>query len=581
MNAFEILARAGALGIRLHVEGDQLRYEAPNENALTPALIEDLRRNRAEIIRFLRAARSVRERPPVLPVPDDAPCPLSSAQQRFYFLDKLEGPSSSYNLSSAFVLEGALDVAALRASIREIVRRHQILRTRFVSSADGLIQIVTDWSPEWRFIDLSGLPQERRWPVFETIPKRESVRPFNVADGPHMRAGLVRIASDVHVFLVDLHHIVSDGGSIDPFVRDLHACYDLYRRGQTPALAPLPVQYRDFAHWQRSNASLMSGQLEYWREKLAGAPALVQLPLDRPRPAQQTFCGDTVRAPLGADLEGKLERLRGRHGFTPFHCLLGALVVLLNKYSRQDDIVIGTPVSNRPHKNVEALIGPFLNMIAVRTQLSGDLPLRDVLERIRQAMIESLDHADVPFEDVVAALQPERSSSYSPLFNVMFVLEDTPVGILELPGLKTTTLNVKTESAKYDLTLVVQRDSAGLNCWFKYNSDLFDRETIARMAAHYLNVLAAIADNLEGTLDGLCVLSPGERQEQLFTWNDTALEFPLHRCTHQFFEERAQKHPAIIALDFEDHTLTYAETNAKANQLAHFLIAQGVGPESI
>ena len=581
MTAFELMARAGALGIRLWVDGDQLRYEAPSQDVLSPTLLDGLRSNRREIIRFLHSARSAQDRSPVAPVPPDTLCPLSSAQQRFLFLDKLEGPSSSYNLSSAFILEGALDIEALSASVREIVRRHAILRTRFVASETGFTQITTDWVPELRFIDLSDLPGEERERAFDELVKRESSRPFNVPDGPHVRAALVRLAPGIHAFLVDMHHIVSDGGSIAPFVRDLHACYDAYRQGRPAPLAPLRIQYRDFAHWQRSNAGLMASQLEYWVDRLAGAPAFVQLPLDHPRPAEQTFCGDSIRVLIPADFEAKIQGLRERFGFTPFHTLLAALVLLLHKYSRQDDIVIGTPVSSRTHEDIEALIGPFLNMVAVRTELTGDLSLRQVVEQIRRAMVEGIDHADVPFEDVVAAVQPGRSPAYSPLFNVMFVLEDTPVGILNLPGLKTRTLSVNAPSAKYDLTLVVQRDPRGLNCWFKYNSDLFDCGTVERLAGHYLNLLAVMAENIEETVQSVSPLSRAEREQQLFGWNDTAKDYPSDRCTYRFFEEQARATPDAIAIDFEDRSLTYAQTNRQANQLAHFLIAEGVGQESI
>jgi non-ribosomal peptide synthetase component F len=409
------------------------------------------------------------------------------------------------------------------------------------------------------------------------------------------------------VLLLTVHHIVADGWSIDIFVRELLVLYTAYRQGMPARLAELPVQYADFAVWQRQwlAAEMMAEHLAYWREQLAGAPPLLELPTDRPRPPIQTFQGAHIGVALPSRLSEQVQRFSRETGSTLFMTLLAAFKVLLMRYSGQEDVVVGVPVANRTRVEIEPLIGFFVNTLVLRSNLAGNPPFRTLLQQVQERTLEAYEHQEVPFEKVVEDLQPQRNLSYSPLFQVMFVLQNVPKSAMELPELALEPLETASPVAKFDLTLAVQEEAGGLRCEWEYNTDLFDAATVERMAGHFQRVVEGMVANPAQPIHQLPLLTEAEREQILREWNDTTTAYPQDTCLHQLFEEQVARTPEAIAVVFDDTmtggqsdtvstgtgagspapagpvSLTYGALNARANQLAHYLQSVGVGPETL
>lgn len=520
---------------------------------------------------------------PIIPIQRANDLPLSSAQSRLWFLSQLE-EGIAYNIPLALKLDGALSITALERSLTEIARRHEALRTTFPSVQGRPVQRILPPQPVVvPIIDLQSIPAERQMAEVQQLAQEEAQRRFNLAIDRPLRCTLLRLEATVHVLLVTMHHIASDGWSLSVFRRELATLYTAFFQGAASPLAELPIQYADFSHWQqqRLQAPTQPQQLAYWQQQLAGAPPLLELPTDRPRPPIQSFRGGTEFFKLDPSLTQQLKTFSQRSGATLFMTLLAGLATLLSRYSKHQDIVIGSPIANRNRVELEPLIGFFINLLALRIDLSGDPQFSELLKRVRQVALDAYAHQDVPFEQLVEALQPERNSSHSPLFQVLFILQNSPTDPANLPGLTLNPFQVESGTAKYDITLMMEETEAGIIAEFEYNQDLFDRATIRRMVGHFQTLLQGIVAEPSQPISALPLLTAAETQQVLVDWNQTALEYPPEACIHQLFESQVERTPDAIAMVFEQSHLTYRELNDRANQLAHYLQTFGVGPEVI
>ncbi|HEY0022709.1 MAG TPA: non-ribosomal peptide synthase/polyketide synthase [Longimicrobium sp.] len=521
--------------------------------------------------------------PPVVPVGRSGALPLSFAQERLWFIDRLEPGSAVYNLPVARRLGGALDEAALERALGEIVRRHEALRTVFREVDGSPVQVI---APFDAFVlpveDLSALAEADREAAVGRRAGEEARRTFDLAAGPLFRAALLRLGAEEHVLLLSMHHIVSDGWSMGVLFRELWALYEAYRAGRASPLPELPVQYADYAVWQREQLAgeVLDRQLAYWRERLAGAPELLELPLDRPRPAAQTFRGATVPLQLSPELLARLQALGQSEGATLYMTLLSAFQLLLSRYGAGDDVVVGSPIAGRTRGEVEELIGFFVNTLVLRTDLSGNPSFRETLRRVREATLDAYAHQEVPFEKLVAELQPERSLSHSPLFQVMFTLEDAGGAGGALSGPRAGGAGAQTEIAKFDLSLTAGVGAQGLHAALNYNTDLFERGTAERMLGNLARVLEQVAADADVRLSRLELLGQAERALVLQAWNRTERPYPRGVCVHELFEAQVRERPEAVALAWGDESLTYRELEARANQLANHLVGLGVGPDA-
>ncbi|HEX9936859.1 MAG TPA: amino acid adenylation domain-containing protein [Longimicrobium sp.] len=526
------------------------------------------------------AARA--ELPPIRPAGRAGPLPLSLAQQRLWFLEQLGGLGSTYHFPMRRRLRGPLDRAALERALAEIVRRHETLRTTFAEVDGEPVQVI---APFVGFAlpvdDLSGLGEADREAAVRRRAGEEAARPFDLAAGPLFRAALLRLGAEDHVLLLSMHHIVSDGWSTGVIYRELSALYAAYREGRESPLSELPVQYADYAVWQREQVEgeVLERQLSYWRERLAGAPELLELPADHPRPTVRSYRGETVPVELSPELLERLQALGRGEGATLYMTLLGAFQVLLGKYSGSDDVVVGSPSAGRTRREVEELIGFFVNTLVLRTDLSGDPSFREVLRRAREVTLGAYEHQDVPFERLVAELRPERSRSYTPLFQVMFTLQNAGGDEGALPGLSVSPVEAERPSAKFDLSLALTATPHGLRGGLTCSTDLFERGTVVRMLGHLERVLEHVAADADVRLSQLELLGEAERSLVLEEWNRTETGYPADRCIHELFEEQAARTPGAVAVVCDGEALSYAELNVRANRLAHYLRRRGVGPE--
>ena len=579
----EFLSELRHLDVKLWNEGDRLRYKAPKET-LTPALLQELKERKAEILAFLHKANAATSSnlSPILPVPRDGNLPLSFAQARLWFLAQLEPDSPAYNIPAAFRLTGLLNVTALSQSLSEIVRRHEVLRTTFPSVDGQPKQVISlDTALTLPVIDLRELPPDQGLSEAQRLATEEAQESFDLATGPLFRVKLLRLEEAEYMLLVTMHHIVYDGWSHDIFLRELAALYDAFSSGKPSPLPELPIQYADFAHWQREwlQGEVLESQRDYWKQQLNGSLPILQLPTDYPRPPVQTYQGGYQSLELPKNLTKALKDLSQQERGTLFMTLLAAFQTLLYRYTRQEDMIVGTPIAGRNQVEAEGLIGFFVNTLALRTYLSGNPSFQELLGRVREVALGAYAHQDLPFEKLVEELQPERDRSRTPLFQVMFVLQNTPTSALELPGLTVNSLNINNGTAKFDLTLFIMETAQGLRASLEYNTDLFNAATITRMLGNFQTLLEGIVANPQQRLLDLPLLTAAEQHQLLVEWNNTTKEYPQDKCIHQLFEAQVEQAPDAVAVVFEGQQLTYRELNARANQLAHYLQVLGVGSE--
>jgi amino acid adenylation domain-containing protein len=520
---------------------------------------------------------------PMAPVSRDQQLPLSFAQQRLWFLAQLEGGSAAYHIPLALHLQGAMDVQAWRRSLDRLVARHEALRTVFVS-VDGQPHVEL-LSPQigMPFLehDLHDAADARD--QLQRLCLEEAHAPFDLVRGPLVRARLIRLGEHEHVFLLTQHHIVSDGWSMGVLVAELSALYAAFQHGQPDPLAPLSIQYPDYAAWQRQwlSGERLQTQIDFWRRNLANAPVRIELPTDRPRPAQQSFAGAFMPVQLDRELTQGLKHLSRQHGTTLFMTVLAAWSALLSRLSGQEDLVIGTPTANRVRQEIEPLIGFFVNTLALRVDLSGQPSGRDLLAQVRRTALAAQAHQDLPFEQVVEIASPPRRLDHTPLFQVMFAWQNHQQGEFELPGLQVQPAGAPVDVAKFDLELHLAETGDGTIAGaLTYATALFDAETIERHREYLIALLRGLAADAERPVGAIELLGQTERTLLLETWNRTTAPYPAEACVHALFEQQVQRTPDAVALVCQDRSLTYAELNAQANRLAHRLIELGVGPDT-
>ncbi|HXD33564.1 MAG TPA: amino acid adenylation domain-containing protein [Pyrinomonadaceae bacterium] len=509
--------------------------------------------------------------------------PLSFAQQRLWFLTQIEPDNPSYNIPQVLKLGGRLDVTALQQTLDFIVDRHESLRTTFKVIAGEPFQVVSPSAKiKISLIDLEDSAPEKREDEARRIITAEGVRPFDLSKDLPLRVTLLRLADRDHFLLLTMHHIVSDGWSMGVFTRELSTVYQIIVDGEQPSLPELPIQYSDFAEWQRDwlQGEVLERQINFWKKSLANAPTLLDLPADHPRPPLQSFSGAHLTFTLPPDLSEKINELSMRSGVTLFMLLLAAFKTLLSRYTGEEDIVVGTPIAGRNQIETEGLIGFFVNTLALRTDLGGNPTFRELLQRVRDVALGAFAHQDLPFEKLVEELNPVRAVSHSPLFQVLFILQNVPREALRLGELSVQRLPAATQTAKFDLTFQVSEGSSGINCWLEYNTDLFERSTIERLRQHLEVLLAGIVANPDCRLSELPLLTTNEVQQLLIDWNQTETKYSSDKLIHELFQEQARETPERVALSFKGKSMTFAELNKRSNQLAHYLRKQGVRPES-
>ncbi len=537
----------------------------------------------AERVESLLRQERGREVPPLAPVPRGGELPLSFAQERLWFLDQLLPGLPTYNMPLALALRGELSWSALAAGLSAVVARHEALRTVFTAVEGRPLQVIR---PAPRIappvVDLAGLPEDRRWQVTRELAAADAARPFDLERGPLLRVSLLRLDTALHVALLNVHHIVYDGWSAGVLVGELGEAYTALLEDRAPALPRLAVQYADFAVWQRAwlAGAELERQLDYWRRQLAGAPALLDLPLDRPRSAVRTFRGAWAPAALPPAVARALAALARGQGATSFMVLLAGFQALLARFSGQEDVVVGTPVANRSRPETEGVIGFFVNTLPLRGHPAGELTFAEWLSRVRETALGAYAHQDLPFEKLVDEMQPERSLAHTPLFQTLLVLQNAPAGRLDLPGLAFETVAAGTSAAKFDLTLALDETPRGFAGSWEYKPDLFDAATVARLAAAFETLLAGAAGEPGARLFDLPLLSAAERHQLLIDWNETGAGPQSRGLVHEKFEEWADRAPDAVAVLAAGEALTYAELDRRANQLARRLRALGVTVDS-
>ncbi|GMU10103.1 non-ribosomal peptide synthetase/type I polyketide synthase [Corallococcus caeni] len=551
----------------------QALFEAPTLSALA---------------RRLDAARpeDASHAPPLLPVPRTGALPLSFAQQRLWLIEQIEPGGTAYNIPTVLRVRGRLDRSALGRSFSGLVERHESLRTVFATHDGEPVQVIqppTEFAlPE---VDLSDAPDAERAARVRQRAEAETQRPFNLAEGPLLRALLLRVGEEEHVLVVTMHHIVSDGWSMALLVREVASLYAAFSSGLPPSLAPLPLQYADFASWQRQwlQGDVLSRQLDFWRQHLLGAPALLELPTDRPRPAVQSSRGAYVPVQLPQPLTSRLLTFCQQQGATPFMALLALWQLLLSRYSGQHDLSVGAPIAGRTRAETEGLIGFFVNTLVLRSRISPHLSFRHLLSQVRATTLAAFEHQHLPFEKLVEELQPQRSLRHSPLFQVMFTLRNTPDAAIQVDGgasaLELSPVESDVVAAKFDLNLSLAETPEGLAGEILYRTDLFDAATLVRMGEHLRTLTEAALAAPDAPVGGLSLLSAGERARLLEGFNATSEAFVAPGPLHALIEAQAARHPERPAVACGDQVLTYGALDTRANQLAWRLRALGVGPE--
>ncbi|HEX2091321.1 MAG TPA: amino acid adenylation domain-containing protein, partial [Longimicrobiaceae bacterium] len=534
-------------------------------------------------VETLLREEAARQQVPLVPVlRDGSALPLSFAQQRLWFTDRLEPGSAAYNMPFPLRLRGRLNVWALANALSDIVRRHEALRTVFATTDGEPVQVIRPAVPHpLPVVDLRGIAHDRRERELGRLVAEDAARLFDLARGPLLRTTLVVTGEEEHGLLVTMHHMVSDGWSMEVLVHEVSELYAAYVEGHAPALPPLPVQYADYALWQRTRLTgeTLDAQVRWWRERLAGAPPLLELPTDRPRSRAQGSRGESVPFALAPETWQALQALARREGVTSFMMLLAAWQFLLSRYSGQEDVVVGTPIAGRNRLETEGLIGFFVNTLALRTSLSGDLTFAELLRRVREGTLGVYQHQEVPFEKLVEELAPERSLSHTPLFQVMFALQDSARGAPGLAGMEVEPLGVGEVAAKFDLSLGLGEAGEALQGALAYRRELWERASMARLLDHYARVLEEVAADPERRLSRISLLREAERAQVLEAWNATAASYP-RLPVHRLFRLQAQRTPDAVALSFRDEQITYAELDRRASCLARALRRRGVGPEA-
>ncbi|WP_254173999.1 amino acid adenylation domain-containing protein [Planktothrix pseudagardhii] len=581
MNLKQFVAELALAGVKLWVEDDQLRVRAPKK-VLTPEVRNLLALHKAELVKLLQNSNAIANDTdlPLLRVSRTGNLPLSFAQEGLWFLSQLEPTNPFYNVPLALRLNGSLNVVALEKSLNKIIQRHEVLRTNFTTVEGQPVQVIAlGLTLSVQVIDLSELPESEREIAWGLKARAQIQQPFDLSSSGLIQASVLKLTPTEHILLLTIHHIVWDAPSEGVLVKELAAFYTAYCNDLLPELPELPIQYADFAVWQRQwlQEDILESQLAYWKQQLSGAPEILELPTDRVRKATQTFRGACHRQALSKELTEALMILSQRKGVTLFMTLLAALFTLLYRYTEQTDICVGTPYAGRERRELQGLIGLFLNTLVLRTDISGNPSFEELLSRVRDVALGAYAHHDLPFEKLLEQLQPARNLSYTPYFQVRFVLY--PAMQIDMEGLTVSPVAVETATAKLDLFVAFVNSDSGLIGTWEYNTDLFDASTINRMAQHFQTLLEGIVANPQQKVSELPLLTEPERHQLLVEWNNATKEYPFNKCIHQLFEEQVERSPDAIAVVFEGEQLTYQDLNQRANRIAHHLKTLGVEPE--
>ncbi|HEY0735976.1 MAG TPA: condensation domain-containing protein, partial [Herpetosiphonaceae bacterium] len=535
---------------------DALQVDVPLRDVFAVPTVTEM----AALIETIRAdGQTQDDTPPLRPVDRDGPQLPSFTQERFWFLNQLEPNSPLYNISAMLRIAGPLDTRAFSQSLNALIHRHEILRTTFMLVEGQPMQIIAPHTPiDLPYIDLRSLASAEREATAQELADEDARRPFDLAQGPLLRITLIQLDDTAFRVLFTTHHIIFDGWSTGLLVGELWRLYSAFARGEQPALPELPVQYADYAVWQRSwfHGQVLERKLHYWKSQLGrensrGAVPLLDLPTDRPRPSMLSFSGKTIKFTMPQPLTNAVVALSQHEQVTLFMTLLAAWQTLLFRYSGQDDLAIGTPTANRNRRELEPLIGCFINTIVIRTDLSGTPSFRKLLGRVRQSTLGAFDHQDLPFEALVDALQPARDLSHNPIFQAMFVMQNTPMQPIDQSEFQISMADIEIRTAKTDLSLEIVPLGEALLGTLVYNTDLFDQSTIRRMLTHYLTLLEGIVANPELPITHIPLLSEAERQQMLIDWNRSAADYPRDDAVHQLIEAQAARTPDVPAIVFE------------------------------
>ncbi len=526
---------------------------------------------------------------PVAPVPAtsapelDRPIPASSGQRRLWFLEQMEPGSPLYNIPYLLRLSGALNGQALDRALGAVVERHESLRTNFIAVASEPTQVIkTSWSLDLPLTDLTAIPADEREAELKRSTIEEAKKPFDLQKDLMLRVRLYRLSETDHALMLVMHHISSDGWSMAVLYRELGACYEAFSHDRLPALTELPIQYADFAEWQKEylQGETLDKLITYWKKQMAGSPALLELPTDHARPPLQSHRGECVNIRLPAELVASLKKISSQQRVTFFMTLLAGFKAVLHRYSGQHDIVVGSPLAGRDSAETEELVGFFINTVLMRTDLSGDPTIKELLMRVRDMSLGAFEHREMPYERLVEELQPSRNLSFDPICQVYFALQNMPTAPLKLSGIKLSIAPVYTGTAKSDLTVwAIEQTDGTLEVTAEYALDLFKGETIQRFLGHFQTVLEGIAANQDQRLSQLPLLTPQEKSRMIGTWNDTRMDYPRQKTLTELFAEQVARTPDATALVFDEQELSYAELDAKAESLATQLRQHNVGPD--
>jgi amino acid adenylation domain-containing protein len=580
----EFVCHLSSLGITLEENENRLRCQAP-EGILTATLRQEIGDRKPELLQFLQQAKQSKTayQLPIQPVARDGHLPLSFAQQRLWFLHHLSPDSCSYNTLEILQIQGPLNLTVLEQSLGELINRHEIFRTTFPAISEEPIQVIAPPDSFRLKVDnYQDLSPNQQLAKIQQVAELEAGQTFDLAVGPLIQFKLLQLSPQKSVLLLKMHHIIYDGWSFGILIRELSALYEAFLKNLPNPLPPLSIQYGDFAVWQRQYLSgeVLEKQLNYWQEQLATVTPILTLPTDRSRPAVQSFRGGVEHFQLDQNTTQGLKQLGQEQGATLFMTLLAAFGVLLSRYSHQSDLLVGSPIANRNQSAIEPLIGFFANTLALRINLSENPNFLELLEQVKQATLAGYVHQDLPFEMLVEKLQPDRDLSRNPLVQVIFALQNTPQDAWNLSDLSIESLPLLVEeSVKFDLEVNCWETLEGLAMNWAYSRDLFDISTIVKMGEHFQNLLQAIILNPQTRVEEFSFLTDKERHQLLVSWNNTKVDYPQEQCIHQLFEAQVELTPDAVVVVFENQQLTYTELNCRANQLAHYLQALGVGPE--
>ena len=578
MTAHELLIQLRSLNVRISVEKGRLRVVEPAPNTVSDEIWHELQLQKEELRRVLQNATKIRRQIPIPRTQRPQDIPLSFAQQRLWFLAQLEGVSEIYHVPQGLRLRGELDRNALKLALDRIVWRHEALRTTFHAVNGQPVQRVHESGEGFALQDhdlsVSAEPEVE----LKVLARQEADCLFDLESGPLIRGRLISLAAQEHVLLITMHHIVSDGWSLGVFIRELSTLYHAYHNGAVDPLPPLTIQYADYAIWQqkRLNGEELQPEREYWRSALEGAPALLELTTDQPRPVLQTFAGDFLALQMDARLTRELKSLAQRNEMTLYMLVAAAWAIVLSRLSGQEEVVIGTVSANRARPELEGLIGFFVNTLALRLATSGTVA--ELLHKVKAQTLDVQEHQELPFEQIVEIVKPPRSLTQTPIFQAMLAWQSNNQEIPKFTDLKLEPEPVSYAVAKFDLTLDLRESGDRIVGGLRFATALFSRGTIERHAGYLRRALEAMAADSRQEVAGIDLLSPEERM-LLTSWNATEAPYPEHRCIHQLFEEQARKSPEATAVVHEDHSLSYFELNQQANRLAHQLIALGLKPD--